>query len=476
MVLNPHTIRFRLTAVYAATMTLLLILAGVGVLLGIHHAVEDTVDLDLRTRVKVISGLMTQEKIRAANGFREKVLEQAPAAPGGLRLRIEDAAGPGFYDSAAVKDWPPASITGQLPRRGKAWTILMGNKAVRLLAAPVPGGVVQIGASIDEFGEMETQFRWILTLASPLLLIVSSVMGYWMSGRALKPVDDIALSARRIGGQNLSERLYCNGTGDELDRLATTLNEMLGRLEAAFQKITQFTADASHELRTPVAIMRTTAEVIAGKPRTVEEHEKGWEKIIAQSERTSRLIDDLLLLARADAGRENLQFEVVDLSELLRDVAEEVRILADVSRLGLTLNISCEPRITGDAEALRRLLLILLDNAIKYTPAEGQVTVGLAVRNTPGQSVILVSVRDTGIGIAAENLPYVFDRFYRTSRDRSRTTGGAGLGLSIAQWIAVRHGGHLTVESSLGSGSVFSLSFSGDLQNRDNTVTPRSFA
>jgi heavy metal sensor kinase len=274
-----------------------------------------------------------------------------------------------------------------------------------------------------------------------------------MSGRALKPVDQIARTARRISGQNLSERLPLRMTGDELDRLSATLNEMLARLEGAFGRITQFTADASHELRTPVAIIRTTAEVTTARPRTPEEHEKAWAQVISQTERTAQLIDGLLLLARADAGWDDLSFEAFDLAETLRAVTAEMEILAEASGLRLTAELPREHPMTGDSDALRRLLLILLDNAIKYTAPGGAVHVDMRL---DGSSAV-IQVRDTGAGIAPEDLPHIFDRFYRTARDRSRKTGGAGLGLAIAQWLAARHGGTIQVESTPGSGSTFRL-------------------
>ncbi|HEX4273844.1 MAG TPA: ATP-binding protein [Bryobacteraceae bacterium] len=453
--MNSRSIRFRLTAAYAATLAFILAVAGAGVLFGVRNAIEHTIDQDLRARVRTIRSLMADAG-PAHKAAGEEILEQAPSAPGGLRLRIASGGRAREYNSPGTTDWPPF-VARQLPARGKTSTIAVRRRAVRTLVASVPSGFAEIGVPVNEFDEMEGQFRWTLILASPLLLGLASAAGYWMSGRALKPVDEIAQSARRIGGRNLSERLYTNGTGDELDRLAETLNEMLARLEAAFQKITQFTADASHELRTPVAIMRTTAEVIIEKPRNVAEHEKGWEKIVAQTERTSHLIDDLLLLARADAGRDDLQFEVMDLAEVLTSAGEEMQILAEVSGLRLSVEAPEKAPMTGDPEAIRRLLRILLDNAIKYTPAQGEIALSLEVCDRAGTQTAVIRVRDTGAGIAAESLPYIFDRFYRTSRDRSRTTGGAGLGLSIAQWIAARHGGKLLVESSPGVGSTFSL-------------------
>jgi signal transduction histidine kinase len=285
-------------------------------------------------------------------------------------------------------------------------------------------------------------------------LALASAGGYWMSGRALDPVDEIARTMRRIGARNLSERLSLRGTDDELDRLSTVLNQMLGRLESAFQLVTQFTADASHELRTPVGIIRTTGEVIRARQRTPDEHEAAWDQVILQSERMSGLIDDLLVLARADSGGSDLAIEPMDLSAALEAVTDEIRILAECSGLRLSVSIPADCPMTGDPDAIRRLLLVLLDNAIKYTPAGGEIDVRMRTTDSLTRAAI-IEVRDTGPGIESAHLPRIFDRFYRISADRSRRTGGSGLGLSIAQWLASLHGGEILVESVPGTGSTF---------------------
>jgi heavy metal sensor kinase len=273
-----------------------------------------------------------------------------------------------------------------------------------------------------------------------------------MSRRALEPVDRITGMAGRIGAQDLAERLPLRGANDELDRLSETLNAMFGRLESAFQRITQFTADASHELRTPVAVIRTTAELTRSKPRSDAEYCAALDRILAESERTTRLIEDLLLLARADSASDAAVLAPVDLPALVRDTCADAAVLAEAAGVRLLIDSSGDCQVAGDEDHLRRLLLVLLDNAIQYTPAGGEIRVSVEVERAGGA---VIEVRDTGIGIAPEDLPHIFERFYRASKDRSRKTGGAGLGLSIAQWIAHRHGGKIVVESTLGTGSSF---------------------
>jgi signal transduction histidine kinase len=238
-----------------------------------------------------------------------------------------------------------------------------------------------------------------------------------------------------------------------LDQLSKTLNAMLTRLEDSFRRITQFTADASHELRTPIAIIRTTAEVTRRKPRSDKEYAEALDRILAESERTTELIEGLMLLARADAGAEDMVTEPVRLDELAQAACADARVLAEAAGVVLSSEPLPPCTVCGDGRALHRLLLVLLDNGIKYSNAGGEVRVGLEMRQWKERQTAVLEFRDRGLGIASEDLPHIFERFYRASKDRSRKIDGLGLGLSIAQSIAQRHGGEIQVESSPGVGS-----------------------
>jgi signal transduction histidine kinase len=277
-----------------------------------------------------------------------------------------------------------------------------------------------------------------------------------MSRRALAPVEQIAQTAADIEARNLAKRLPLSGSGDELDHLSATLNGMFARLDSAFRRITQFTADASHELRTPAAIIRTTAEVARRKPRTAAEYEAALDRILAESERTTTLIEDLMLLARADSRVEDIAREPVRLAELVREACESADALARAAGIRLTTCELKECTVLGDPAALRRVLLILVDNAVKYSQPGGWVEVRLGAP-TAGRANAILEVRDNGIGIGAEDLPHVFERFYRASKDRSRKVEGVGLGLSIAQSIAQQHGGKLEIESTPDAGTTARL-------------------
>lgn len=451
--MNPRSVRFRLTAWYACILAATFAVAGMGVWLALRDSIHESADKELRSRLQAVRQFLGEA--RREGGAAELVEDlNEQTSPDGAQIRVADSSGKWIFASPGSDAWGlPTPLGGKLPERGMAGTVVVAGKHLRVLSAPAGGGIAQIGMPVEEFYDLLGDFTWTVALAAPLLLLLAFAGGYWMSGRALHPVGQIARMAQDISAQNLSHRLPLRGSGDELDQLSATLNEMFGRLEAAFSRITQFTADASHELRTPLAIMRTTAEVVGSKPRSEEEHAKAWDSILRESERTSRLIDDLLLLARADAGSDGLAFEPMDLAACLRDACREMRIMAEAAGLRFETCQPAECPISGDGEALRRLIFILVDNAIKYTPPGGEVRVKMEV--APGKAAI--EVRDTGAGISPEDQFHIFDRFYRASKDRSRKTGGAGLGLSIAQWMAARHGGEILVESTPGVGSAFKV-------------------
>jgi signal transduction histidine kinase len=312
---------------------------------------------------------------------------------------------------------------------------------------------IQVAAPMDDFYDAMDQFKWMVLLLSPLLLILASAGGYWLSGRALAPVDKITRAAQEINSNNLAKRLDVPRSGDELQRLSQTLNDMLDRLEASFNRIAQFTADASHELRTPLALMRTTTEVSLRTSQTVGDFKEAQKEILAELEKTSSLVEKLMLLARADAGVETLQPVLpVNVADCLREACKDGKILAQAKQLKFFEDIDVQKMfVQGDPHSLHRLFLILIDNAVKYTPSEGSVFVSLTQNN--GSAI--TEFRDTGIGIRADDLPHIFDRFYRADKARSRDFGGVGLGLSIARWVAEAHRGSIEAQSAPGGGSVF---------------------
>ncbi len=450
-----RSIRFRLSALYAAILAVAFAGAAVYGAVAVKAASRKTADKELRARLSALRKAVASYRQGDEDSLGDLVEDSSASGPAGDWLEVADSQGHWLYRADPMKrlDANPPSPQG-LPARGRAWTGRIGRKTVRVLTAPLGNNVALIAFPMDEFDEMFEDLTWTFGFAIPAVLLLACAGGYWLSGRALRPVDEIGRTVERITSSNLAERLVLRGTGDELDRLAEATNGMLTRLDSAFRLVTQLTADASHELRTPVAIIRTTGEVIRATRRSPEEHEAAWDSVILQTERMSSLIDDLLLLARADAGRAGLVFGSVNAADILRSAVDELALLALQSGVDCSAAIPQNCTVRGDEAALRRLFLALLDNAIKYTGAGGRVSVRMTVLR--GESVV-VEFADTGVGIDAEHIPHLFDRFYRASKDRSRSSGGSGLGLSIAQWIAAQHGGAITVESTPGSGSTFRI-------------------
>jgi heavy metal sensor kinase len=453
--MNRQSIRFRLTAWYAVILAVTFAAVGIGAWIALRSSINDTVDKDLRSRLQAMRDYLQRQATRTREGAVEELREDAALAPAGTRFRISDNLGRWLYESPGTQGWEtaPADII-HLPKRGRIETIVYGGKPIRVLSAAAPLGMVQIGIPLDEFREMLDAFTWTVLLASPVLLLLASAGGYWMSRRALDPVERITRTAGEIEAQNLSKRLPLPGTGDELDRLSKTLNAMFARLEDSFRRITQFTADASHELRTPIAIIRTTAEVARRKPRSDREYAEALDRILAESERTTELIEDLMSLARADANADDTVLEPVRLDQLVQAVCAQARETTIDAELTLTVGAIAPCTISGDSTALRRLLIILLDNAVKYSNRGGAIRIDLTSCRWSGQAAAMLQVHDNGIGISPEDLPHIFERFYRASKDRSRKIDGVGLGLSIARSIAHRHGGEIEVDSQVGTGTV----------------------
>lgn len=409
---RPASIQFRLTASYTAILALTFALIGVGVWLALNHSIDETADRELKSRLadvrRYVDGFTADDLTHVENEFREESL----LSPSVASIRIADVHGKWLFRTPGAEPWPEENLAiPGLPKKGITRTIRVRHELIRVLIAPVRVGVAEIGLPIDEFEEVKDGFIWLIGLGSPVVLLLAWLGGYWMAGRALRPIHE------------------------------------------SFRRITEFTANASHELRTPVAIIQTTAELMQARPRSLEEHARAWSTVTDETGRTSSLIRDLLTLARADGGKVDLDLRPTDLAEVVQTAAGEMRVMAEAKGLEL-LVVSEEPcSVLGDGDALRRAVCILLDNAIKFTTAPGKVT--LAVKRGIRASV---TVSDSGIGISPGDLPHIFDRFYRVAKDRSRASGGAGLGLSIGTWIIGQHQGEIRAESQPGEGSTFTIS------------------
>jgi heavy metal sensor kinase len=455
-VIDLRTIRFRLTAAYAIILTVMVGGTAAWSWVAARRSVSVTVDRSLERDMTLFqsSVQMTSRRMNIVQAIQMSTTWGVRD----LLVRVFDATGARVYQSPSLEDQltaaPPIVEPGRITFRtvrGKededmrlaaAVIDIENQRYVAELVQPVTIGE----RSLARFGRM-------LMFVIPLALVLASLGGYWLSGRALAPVTQITNDARRINATNLSERLAVPAAHDELRELSETLNAMLGRIDRSVSQLRQFTADASHELRAPLALIYTAAEFSLRRERPREELVDALEKILRESRHTTSLVDSLLLLARADSGQDTLHAPVsINLSALCRDAADRATELA--SAKGISVDADFESTsivVDGDETALRRLLLILVDNAVKYTPIGGRVDIRLAVE----ENAALITISDTGIGIAAADVPHVFDRFWRADKVRSRAAGGAGLGLAIARWIVDRHGGTIAVSSEVGRGSAF---------------------
>ncbi len=459
--MKKRSIGFRLAAwyflVFACGVAAFSIAAWFAMRTSLYHATDEA----LEDRVRGVQTFMERQIASLSiPEIRDEFREHSVLGPGGDLFQVADARGQWLYRSVPLENnnVPIASPATLNFRRFETMTVqghMLRFYSQRIVVHGTPY-TVQVATTLDEGFEALQRFRTMLALVAPLLLLGASAGGYWISRRALAPVDAISSAAQRISIENLADRLRVPDTGDQIQRLSETLNAMLARLESSVRRITQFTADASHELRAPVSLIRTTAEIAAMKrDRPASEYLEALDEILEESERTSQVVDSLMLLARADSAKETLERIPVDACTVVRSAAEQGERLARNRGVEFSLMLPDLPvTIIADPEALRRALLILMDNAAKYTPRGGSVQVGLERRN--GHAV--ASVSDTGIGMTAPDLAHIFDRFWRADKARSREEGGAGLGLSIAKWIVEMHAGTISVQSEPGKGSVFEVS------------------
>lgn len=451
------SIGFRLTLWYLLLFAAAQLIFGTGMWFFARRSLYRITDNALHGQIDDLTNfLQAQKKNATVAKLQEEVAETYVIEHSGDYLQIYDESDgtwifrADFLRQHALAPAAPGALTRAFYRDEQL------GRSLRFVTQRIEANgrvfTVQMGLPIDQVNQTLVLFRGYLLSFAPLLLLAAACGGFWLSQEALSPVDAITRTVRTINATNLNDRLEKLTTGDELQRLSDTLNEMLARIEQAFIRVTQFTADASHELRTPISLIRTEAEIALRRSRGDAEYREALRHVLLEAERTSGLIEELLSLARADSGRETLRVASLDLSALVREVGEQWRELMAARNLIFNRALTNqEVTVLGDCNALRRLLAVLLDNAAKYTPAPG--TIELCLESTGGSA--LIRVCDSGIGIALEDQRKVFERFYRVDKVRSHDLKGAGIGLAIAQWIVQQHKGSITVQSSPGAGSTF---------------------
>ena len=462
--MKSRSLRFELTFWYSTVMAVTLLVMGVAVEQVAYNRISASIDNSLRQAAfTVISevGVLRSKPDAEPFGETSTVLNPPPWPP--RYVQILSASGEVLYRSANLGQYPLPIDSAALRDRGRGMVISpdmrLHGEPIRMITFPLPeyngsdAAWGQVALSLHDLDRARKKNQLALAIILPAAIGISAVAGWWLARRALRPIDGVIRTAQRIRAANLNERIAPREVDDELGRLISTLNELLERLELNFRQVSRFSADVSHELRTPLTIIQGEAEVALREGASREEMQLALEVALDEAQRMSKLVKNLLMLARLETGQERPHFVETPLAPIIEDVSEEGLALARAKGVTFSAHTVENASVWGDAVLLHQLAFNLVDNAVKYTPAGGTVELSLS-RN--GSSVRL-SVKDTGVGIDEAELGRIFDRFYRGDSARNHTEGGSGLGLALVAQIAEAHKGTIQVTSKPGEGSVFTV-------------------
>ena len=444
---------------YVALLGLILVGFSGALYVTLASSLYQQVDDNLRVNAEQVAGAVNIEKGQVNFQSSEGDASDAVSVrERGYLVQLVDARGHVADTNARFAALPVLSGALASASGGSSSfeTLTANGHSFRILTQPIVEnghyyGALQVGQALDDVTGTLQQLLLVLAIIVPLTLVLASGGGFWFARRALAPMDRITRAAQRIGAEDLSQRLDLNLPDDEVGRLARTFNEMLTRLDAAFQREREFTANASHELRTPLTVMRGEIDVTLNRPRSAPEYRRVLEELGGDVDRLTRLAEDLLTLARADAGRLPVQREAVNAAHLFHAVADEMHPLAEGKNVALEVRADEALTIWADADKLLRVLFNLVENALKFAPPGGRITLSA---EHEGDCVEL-AVSDTGAGIPPEHLPHIFERFYRANESHSSRADGAGLGLAIAYSLVSAQGGTMQVQSTVGRGATF---------------------
>lgn len=462
--MNTRSIRFRLTVWYAGLLAGLLVLFGVSIYIGLRHYLRSHLTDSLTKEARQIGEtLLVNVSASGEEYVADEIKEHLSPEINGVFIRVTRANGSTLYESGPPRDgsFDPRRITpahGDFPQDSTRVENLSEGAELMICAVPFTTRegsrfVIEAGAPLKQSESVLHGLLLTFAVGLPLVVTVAIAGGYVLMRRALKPVGEITRTAEQISSRNLSERLPEANTGDELEALSVALNRMIARIEHSFRHMNRFTADASHELRTPLTVLRGELEAVAQRKDIPTDARETIESALEESERLSKIVESLLAISRLDAGEALMARERFDLAELVADTVEQMRLLAEDKRIILSCAAEDAVQVEGDPGRLKQVVVNLADNAIKYTNEGGRVDIRVAA--VDGKALLEVS--DSGISIPSEALPHVFERFYRVDKARSRQMGGAGLGLSIVKSICEAHGGRISVESTEGKGSRFTV-------------------
>jgi len=462
-----NSIRSRLTAWHVAVLGFFLILFSILLYVFLSKRLHESIDNSLKVSANVIQKAALLEYSRTPLPGLDLFFDQFLGYSNINKFyRIYD--GSGHVDSRSkgidASKFPLTQDAYSRATQGKmtyeTFNLVPWHR-VRVITMPVIRNdnlvnLIQVGTSLKGVEDTLKNLRIFLFTAIPVALILSTLGGRFMATRALKPVAEITDTAQDIAhGANLSRRIPIPEVQDEIGNLARTFNEMMNRLEKSFAQVRQFSGDASHELRTPLTVLKGQSELVLSKPRSKAEYQEVLASNLEEINYMSRILEDLLVLSKGDEGEVALEKEPVELGSIVEEVSRQGEIFADEKEVKIILAYLEPVTILGDAHRLKQMVWILLHNAVKFTPSGGEIKITLQDLD----DTVYFTIRDNGIGIPEQDLPKIFDRFYRVDKARSRMDGGSGLGLSICKHIVDRHHGTVDVESKLGEGTKFKIRF-----------------
>jgi heavy metal sensor kinase len=454
-----HSVRTRLTLWYAAVLAISLIAFALLIYYAAASIFHERQNESLRSTALTVASVYMEEleEEQSVDKANEVVLTEMIFPDRYVEVTDNEGHAVAWSRNLAERHiLLPAQTLSEAHQHGSGFVTIAGlSVAVVPLSTDRQLGFAAVAEPVTVIDEGLRRLRRDFIAGVPLVLLLASAGGYFLARKNLAPITSMNRQTQRITAERLSSRLDVDNSRDELGQLAITINDLLARLEVSFTEQQRFVADASHELRTPLAVLRGETEVALSKTRSLDEYEHSLTLIKEEAERLTRIVEDLFLLARQPIDAPiNLIKEPLSLNELVAECVRAAQVLAQQKDLCLkSASDSMPVMFEGDDELLRRMLLNLLDNAVKYTPEGGEILVQLAAQN--GNAVI--KVHDTGIGIPLDDQERIFDRFYRVDKARSRAQGGAGLGLSIVRWIVEIHRGKIAIQSEPGKGSVFSV-------------------